>query len=128
LDCMAIDVHGYLLAPRLFAFVLALPLLVAAFDVFGICGGLLVAVYSFGGHSGAYLGNLADGVVTHDVVMGLAKSAVFGLIGGWISVAKGYFTDGLHGAAGVSRTTTDAVVLASLAILFADYVLSAVMP
>jgi phospholipid/cholesterol/gamma-HCH transport system permease protein len=127
LESMAIDPLGFLLAPRLVGFVLALPLLVACFDVFGLCGGLLVAISTFGSGYQQFMGNLVDGVHTADIVMGVVKSVAFGALGGWLCIAKGYFSDGLHGAEGVSRATTDAVVLASLAVLFADYVLSAFM-
>lgn len=127
IEAMAIDPHGYLLAPRLTGFVVALPLLVAIFDVFGICGGLLVATSSFGATGSHYLGNLTDGVVTHDIAMGAVKSLAYGVISGWLCIAKGFFNDGLRGSEGVSRTTTDAVVVASLTVLFADYLLSALM-
>jgi phospholipid/cholesterol/gamma-HCH transport system permease protein len=127
IECMAIDPHAYLLAPRLLAFVIALPLLTAIFEVFGIFGGVVVALTSFGENAGPYLSNMADGVLTRDLLMGAVKSLVFGLLIGCLCLGKGYMSAGQEGAEGVSRTTTDAVVIASLAVLFMDYVLSALL-
>ncbi len=127
IECMAIDPYAYLLAPRLLAFLIALPLLTAIFEVFGICGGVVVAWSSFGESPRLYLANMADGVLARDLLMSLLKSGVFGLLIGWLCLGKGYLSAGQAGAEGVSRTTTDAVVLASLAVLFIDYVLSALL-
>ncbi len=127
IECMAIDPYAYLLAPRLLAFLIALPLLTAIFEVFGVCGGLAVAVASFGESPTLTLANMADGVLTRDLLMSLFKSGVFGLLIGWLCLGKGYFSAGQSGAEGVSRTTTDAVVVASLAVLFTDYVLTALL-
>jgi phospholipid/cholesterol/gamma-HCH transport system permease protein len=127
IECMGINSCAYLLAPRFVAFAIALPLLVAIFDIFGFCGGLFVATKSFALVPAAFLGSLADGVLTRDIWLGFIKSVTFGGLCGWLCLAKGYFNDGLLGAEGVSRTTTDAVVLASLAVLFADYIVGALM-
>ena len=127
IECMAIDPHAYLLAPRLLAFLIALPLLTAIFEVFGICGGVAVAWSSFSESPDQFLGNMADGVVTRDVVMSGIKSLVFGLLIGWLCLGTGYLSAGHNGAEGVSHTTTNAVVIASLAVLFMDYVLSALL-
>jgi phospholipid/cholesterol/gamma-HCH transport system permease protein len=127
IECMAIDAHGFLLAPRLLAFVCALPLLTAIFEVLGIFGGLLVGVGSFGESAAPYLSNMADGVTGRDVWTGCIKSATFGLLIGWVCLAKGFLSEGRHGAEGVSRVTTDAVVIASLGVLGTDYLLSALL-
>ena len=127
LEGMAIDPFGFLHVPRFWAFVCALPLLTAIFIIFGIAGSTLVARASFDINVNAYLGAMADGVINHDTIHGMFKAAVFGVLMAWICLAKGFLSEGLSGAAGVSRTTTEAVVVASLAILFFDYVLSAVL-
>lgn len=127
IECMAIDPHAYLLAPRLLAFVLALPLLTAIFEVFGICGGVIVAQTGFGDSAAAYLANMADGVLYRDLQMSLLKSLAFGLLIGWLCLGKGFLSQGKDGVEGVSRTTTDAVVVASLAVLFIDYALTALL-
>jgi phospholipid/cholesterol/gamma-HCH transport system permease protein len=74
---------------------------------------------------------LYDGVEWNDVEMGLYKSLVFGLAVTWICSAKGYFLHldrrGAFGAEGVSRATTEAVVLSAIAVLFTDYLIGALM-
>jgi phospholipid/cholesterol/gamma-HCH transport system permease protein len=131
LECMAIDPYRYLIVPKLLAGILILPLLTAIFDVIGIFGGYVVGVGLFGVNQGAYFEGMYASVVWADVEMGLVKSLVFGLLLVWISTCKGFFLhleqSGGFGAEGVSRTTTDAVVLSSVSVLVWDYLISAIM-
>ena len=131
LECMSIDPYRYLIAPKLVAAVISVPLLTAIFDCVGIMGGYLVGVVMFGVSAGAYFQGMAETVLWNDVAMGLVKSLAFGLVIVWITAAKGFFLHrerhGAFGAEGVSRITTDAVVLSSIAILFTDYLVSSVM-
>jgi phospholipid/cholesterol/gamma-HCH transport system permease protein len=131
LECMAVDPFRYLIAPKLLAGIIVLPLLTAIFDVVGICGGYLVGVGLFNVSQGAYFEEMYTSVVWADVKMGLVKSLVFGLLLVWICTCKGYFLhleqSGGFGAEGVSRTTTDAVVLSSVSVLVWDYLISAIM-
>lgn len=131
LECMAIDPYKYLMAPKLLAGVIVLPLLTAIFDVIGILGGWLVGVGMFGVNEGAYFQGMYSSVGWEDVRMGLAKSLLFGLLLVWIAASKGYFLhlerSGGFGAEGVSRVTTDAVVLSSVAVLVWDYLISALL-
>ena len=131
LECMAIDPYAYLIVPRFIAMLIAVPLLTAIFNIIGIAGGWFVGVKVFGMSEGAYFVGMADSIVWHDVSMDLVKAMIFGFIIVWICTGKGYL---LHldnppafGAEGVSRTTTDAVVMSSISVLFADYVISALM-
>ncbi len=131
LECMAIDPFRYIMTPKFLACLVAVPALTALFDIAGIFGGYLVAVKVFGVPEGAFMNSMYDGVVWDDVEMGLVKSILFGLLIVWICTAKGFYLhrdrQGAHGAEGVSRISTNAVVMASLSILFADYILSAIM-
>jgi phospholipid/cholesterol/gamma-HCH transport system permease protein len=131
LECMAIHPYKYLIAPKLVAGVISLPLLTSIFDIVGILGGYVAAVILFGVNPGTYFQSMYASVVWVDVEMGLIKSLVFGLLIVWISSAKGFFLhldrSGAFGAEGVSRVTTDAVVLSSVAILAGDYLLSAIL-
>jgi phospholipid/cholesterol/gamma-HCH transport system permease protein len=72
-----------------------------------------------------------DSVTLRDLFMGAAKGMAFGLLMAWICLAKGFFLHldpvGAHGSEGVSRVTTDAVVLSSIAVLFSDYIISALI-
>lgn len=131
LECMGIDSKKFLIAPKILAGVIAVPALTSVFDVLGIAGGYLVGVGIFGLSQGAYFDSMYAGVEWNDVIMGLYKSLLFGLALTWISTAKGYYLHldrrGAYGAEGVSRTTTEAVVLASIAVLFGDYLIGAIM-
>lgn len=131
LECMAIDPHRYLIVPKLLAGVVCVPLLTCVFDVVGIGGGFLVGVALLGVNRGAYFQGMADAVVWADVEMGLVKSLVFGLLIVWLAAGKGFYLhrerSGGFGAEGVSRTTTSAVVLSSVAILVWDYLISSLL-
>ena len=128
---MGIDPHKFLIAPKIIAGILSLPLLTALFDLVGIAGGYLVGVVIFGLSEGAYLDSMMAGVGWNDVVMGFYKSLLFGLLITWIATAKGYFLHlergQVYGAEGVSQVTTNAVVLSAIAILFGDYLIGALM-
>jgi phospholipid/cholesterol/gamma-HCH transport system permease protein len=131
LECMAIDPYKYLMAPKLLAGIIVLPLLTAIFDVIGILGGWLVGIGLFGVSEGAYFQGMYASVEWADIRMGLAKSLLFGLLIVWIAAAKGFNLhlerSGGFGAEGVSRVTTDAVVLSSVAVLVWDYLISAML-
>ncbi len=113
----------YLVAPRLLAGTLALPLLVVVADTLGVMGGWLVGTTQLGFSSGAYLKATFDFVEPWDVISGLIKAAVFGFVVTLMGCWFGYHSGG--GAQGVGRATTSAVVTASILILSADYVLTA---
>jgi phospholipid/cholesterol/gamma-HCH transport system permease protein len=131
LECMAIDPYKFLVSPKVVAGLIALPALTSIFDVTGIVGGYIVAVEIFGQSEGAYFDSMIAGVEWNDVAMGLYKSLLFGLVLTWIATAKGFYIHrvrgGAFGAEGVARVTTEAVVLSSIAILFGDYLVGAVM-
>lgn len=131
LECMAVDPGRYLMVPKFIAAIISMPLLTAIFDMVGILGGYLVGVLMLGVNGGTYFQGMYQSVGWNDVEMGLVKSFVFGLLVVWISTAKGYFLhwerSGGFGAEGVSRTTTSSVVLASVAVLVWDYLLSAIL-
>jgi phospholipid/cholesterol/gamma-HCH transport system permease protein len=131
LECMAIDPYRYLVVPKLVAGIISAPLLSGVFAVCGILGGWFVGVVLFGVNQGAYFQGMYETVGAHDLAMGLVKSLLFGLLLVWICSAKGFFLHldpkGAFGAEGVSRTTTDAVVLSSILLLFTDYLISALM-
>ncbi len=131
LECMSIDPLRHLVAPRLVAGILSLPLLVAMFDVIGIAGGWFVGVVLNDVSPGAYFGGMYDTLLWSDVWMGIVKSLVFGMIIAWVATARGYYlhlsAEGVRGAEGVSRATTDAVVWSAIAVLAADYLVSALL-
>jgi phospholipid/cholesterol/gamma-HCH transport system permease protein len=112
----------YLVAPRLLAGVLALPLLVIVADILGVAGGWLVATAKLGFNSSTYLANSVNFLHTSDVVVSLVKAGVFGFVVALMGCYHGYHSRG--GAEGVGSATTSAVVSASILILAFDYVLT----
>ena len=131
LECMAIDPYRYLISPRILAGVFCVPILTAIFIVVGIFGGYFVGVILFDVSAGSYFQNMNDTVLNRDLLMGFIKSIVFGLLIVWISCEKGFNLhldkNRAYGSEGVSRITTEAVVIASITILFSDYLLSALI-
>lgn len=125
LETMALDPFKYLITPKFIAAMLAVPLLCAIFDVVGIYGGWLVGVKLLGVNPGAYFYEMEKAVVWRDVFSGIVKSFSFGVIIAWIACYKGYYTG--HGAEGVSRATTESVVMTSVLILVWDYFLTSVL-
>jgi phospholipid/cholesterol/gamma-HCH transport system permease protein len=114
----------YLVAPRLIAAVVTMPVLVAIADSIGVFGGYVVGTRSLGFNGSVYLKNTADFVTHDDVVSGLVKAAVFGFIVALMGCYHGFNSKG--GAQGVGQATTNAVVSASILILAANYFLTSV--
>jgi len=125
LEVMALNPIRYLVVPNMVAGIIALPLLGALFAVIGIYGGYFVGVQLLGVSSGTYFGSMADFVQMTDIRNGLYKSLSFGLLIAFLCCFKGYHTG--YGAEGVSKATTEAVVLSSVAILVLDYFLNSVL-
>jgi len=106
--------------------VIAMPLLAAVFSAVGILGGWLVGVVMIGVDAGAFWSQMQSGVdVWKDVGNGLLKSVVFGITVTFIALLQGYECQPTP--EGVSRATTRTVVMASLAVLGLDFVLTAMM-
>jgi phospholipid/cholesterol/gamma-HCH transport system permease protein len=125
LTVMALNPIKYLVAPRVVASFLMLPILTIISDFIGIVGGYLVGVKLLGINEGSFMNKIERTLDLADIYNGLVKAAVFGLILSVISCYKGYNTQG--GAEGVGRATTEAVVLSSVTILISDYVLTSLM-
>ena len=126
MEMMAVDPVGRVIAPRLVAGFLSMPLLAALFTAIGVWGGFLVGVGLLGVDAGQYWSAMQNGVdVYADVLNGVIKSVVFGFVVTWIAVFEGY--DALPTSEGVSRATTRTVVNASLAVLGLDFVLTSLM-
>ncbi len=125
LETMALDPYKYLISPKFIAAMISMPLLCAIFDVVGIYGGWMVGVKLLGVNPGAYFSEMYKSVEWKDVYSGFVKSYSFGIIIAWIGCYKGYYAG--HGAEGVSKATTEAVVLTSVLILVWDYFLTSIL-
>ncbi|GGE91211.1 MlaE family ABC transporter permease [Sphingomonas prati] len=116
------DPYRYLLAPRLFAAVITMPLLVLVANAIGIMGGYLLAVHKLGFNAANYLSMTRKFISADDFQMALAKAAVFGFFIALMGCYHGFRTEG--GAAGVGRATTDAVVSAFILILSSNLIIT----
>lgn len=125
LDAMALNPYKYLIIPNLIAGIISVPLLTFIFVVVGVFGGYTVGVGLMGLSSGTYFGGIRDFVDSRDILEGLYKSLSFGILITWISCYKGYSTG--YGAEGVSKATTQAVVLSSVVILIWDYFMTSIL-
>ncbi len=123
LTTLSTDPFKFLVAPRLIAGTLMLPLLVAVADIIGVFGGYVISVYKLGFNASNYLTLTWEFLETLDVVSGLVKAAVFGFLVSLMGCYHGYHSKG--GAQGVGQATTAAVVSASVLILASNYVITA---
>ncbi|VBB69689.1 ABC-type transport system involved in resistance to organic solvents, permease component [invertebrate metagenome] len=112
----------YLLAPRLLASTIMLPLLVLIGDIIGVFGGYLVGIHKLDFNSATYINRTWEFLEPLDVVSGVVKAAVFGFIIASTGCYHGYYSRG--GAQGVGAATTNAVVSASILILTSNYVIT----
>ncbi|MDU9003484.1 MlaE family ABC transporter permease [Sedimentitalea todarodis] len=114
----------YLVAPRVLAALITVPLLVAVGDIIGIGGGYVVAVKNLGFNSAAYLQNTVDFLEARDVISSLVKGAAFGVIAALMGCYYGMQSG--RGAQGVGSATKDSVEAAAILILAANFVLTGV--
>ncbi len=116
---------NYLIAPRVIAAIITLPVLVLIGDIIGVMGGYIVSTQSLDFNSATYIKNTADFVEAGDVTSGLWKAAVFGFIIALMGCYHGFHSRG--GAQGVGSATTYAVVAASILILAANYLMTSIL-
>ncbi len=126
LTVMALNPARYLVAPSILAGLVTFPLMTAIFNVVGIFGGYLVGVELLGLSQGTYFGEMQTFVDMKDIMTGFWKSLSFGVVVTWVCTYKGFNVG--HGAEGVAKATTDAVVLSSVLILVWDYFMGSVLP
>ena len=123
MEMMGVDPLRRIVAPRLWAGVLSMPLLTAIFNVVAIYGGAVVAVQWLGSDPGGFWSGMQDAVdVWEDLGKGTIKSIVFAVFVTWIAVFQGYDTEPT--AEGIGRATTRTVVLSSVMVLALDFALT----
>lgn len=126
MEMMAVNPMQRVVAPRFLAGVISMPLLATIFSAVGVCGAYLVAVELLSLDSGAFWSQPQNKVDLYmDIYNGIIKSIVFGFVVAWIAVFEGY--DCIPTSEGLGQATTRTVVHSSLAILFLDFVLTALM-
>jgi phospholipid/cholesterol/gamma-HCH transport system permease protein len=123
---MGVDPLHRIVAPRLWAAVICMPLLTLVFNAVAIWASGLVGVDWLGVDPGAFWGGMQDGVeMWDDIGKGMVKSVLFAMVIGWIAVFQGY--DSVPTAEGISAATTKTVVYSSVVVLAFDFILTLVM-
>jgi len=122
LTTLRTDPYRFLIAPRLYASVIALPLLVLVANSIGVLGGYLLAVHKLGFNATRYIETSSRFLKPDDLVMSMVKAAVFGFFIALMGCYHGYRSGG--GAAGVGKATTNAVVSAFVLILLANLLIT----
>lgn len=126
MEMMAINPLQRVIAPRFWAGVIAMPVLAAIFSAVGVLGGYIVGVQLIGVDEGAFWSQMQAGVdVWKDIANGVIKSVVFGFAVSFIALFQGY--EAQPTPEGVARATTRTVVIASLTVLWLDFLLTALM-
>jgi len=125
LESMSIDVVHYLVLPKVAASVFVFPVLTLLANVIGMIGAYVIAVFLFNIDSAGYLDYMFDFVSPRDIFIGLIKAAVMGVMTATICCFNGLRTT--QGAKGVGDSATRAVVISSVSILVADYLLATLM-
>jgi phospholipid/cholesterol/gamma-HCH transport system permease protein len=126
MEMMGVDPLKRVIAPRLWAGFISMPILAAIFSMVGIFGGMLISVDWLGVYDGAFWSNMQKAVeFNNDVINGMIKAVVFGWVCTWIAVFQGY--DLVPTSEGISAATTKTVVYSSLSVLGLDFLLTAVM-
>lgn len=124
LTTLSVNPFKYLIAPRVIAGTLTLPILVLIGDIIGVYGGYVVSIYNLGFNPSSYLSQTWDVLEAMDVISGLVKAAAFGFIVSILGCYHGYNSG--RGAQGVGAATTNAVVSASIMILIFNYIITQV--
>ena len=127
LSTMRIDPLGYLISPRIAAAIISFPILTAFFDLIGIIGAWFSGCVLLGVNSGTYFFRVVSSTQLDDITGGFIKSIVFGLLVVSICCFQGYYTHmrtDSFGAKSFSLSTTSAVVISSVMILIADYIVT----
>lgn len=126
MEMMAVNPLQRVIAPRFWAGVIAMPVLAAIFSAVGVFGGYIVGVQLIGVDEGAFWSQMQGGVeLWQDIANGVIKSMVFGVAVTFIALFQGY--EAKPTPEGVARATTRTVVIASLMVLWLDFVLTALM-
>lgn len=121
---LSVNPFKYLIAPRVIAGTITLPILVLIGDVIGVYGGYVVSIYKLGFNPASYLTQTWNILENMDVISGLVKAAAFGFIVSIMGCYHGFNSQ--RGAQGVGAATTNAVVTSSILILIFNYILTQV--
>ena len=122
LRALGVQPVDYLVVPRALALMVSMPLLVAECVGLGIIAGYFVGTQILGISEAYYINTTMKFTGSRDIKMALIKGVVFGILIVFISCHQGL--NAKEGAVGVGRAPTEAVVIASLAVLIVNFFLS----
>ncbi len=126
MEMMGVDPYKHVVAPRLWAGLISMPILALLFNLVGIWAGGYVAVEWLGVDGGSYWGNMQQAVqLQEDIINGMIKSVGFAFAVIWIAVFQGH--NATPTAEGIGIATTRTVVYSSLAVLGLDFLFTALM-
>lgn len=126
LEMMGVEPMAHVLRPRILAGVISMPILAQVFNAIAIISAWLVSTELLGVYSGSFWANMQQVVdFREDVINGVIKAIVFGVVITWVAVYEGYTA--APNTEGINRATTRSVVIASLAVLGLDFILTALM-
>lgn len=125
MSTLAVEPFKYLIAPRILATTIALPVLVLIADIIGVYGGYLVAVYALDFSGPIFVRNIAEFLENRDVVSGLIKAGAFGFLISAMGCYYGFNSRG--GAQGVGAATRTAVVASAVAVLASNYFMTSLL-
>jgi len=120
------DPNRYLVVPRTLACFILLPCLTFIGDVIGMISAYFYNVTIMGVNRYIYVKNTMIYLESWDVISGLIKTAVFGVVIAIVGCWQGLKTEG--GAAGVGQATTRTVVISSICILIINFFMSKALP
>ena len=123
MQVMAVDPMRHVVAPRFLGGLIAMPLLVAIFNILGLFGAQLIGVSVMGVDAGTFWSQLQNSISVSDVNEGLIKALVFGATCTLLAVYYGYNAEPT--AEGVGLATTRTVISSSVLVLIFDYMLTA---
>ncbi len=121
LDVMGVNTKQYLIAPRIIAAIICMPLLTALFDFMAMVGSWFLCTKLVGLDHAVFMEKIRDTVEVRHIMEGLLKAGFFGLMFGVICTFKGFNTTG--GAKGVGEATNKGVVISMVTIIIFDYFL-----
>ncbi|MCB1685821.1 MAG: ABC transporter permease, partial [Pseudomonadales bacterium] len=123
MEMMGVDPLRRIIAPRLWAGLISLPLLTALFNVVAIYGGVVVSIEWLGTDAGGFWGGMQESVkIWEDLGKGMVKSVIFAAVVTWVAVFQGY--DAEPTAEGIGLATTRTVVISSVMVLAMDFILT----
>ncbi|HEY9364644.1 MAG TPA: ABC transporter permease [Chitinophagaceae bacterium] len=125
LEIMGINTKAYLIGPKILAALVTIPMLVVIAAVLGIWGGRLAGVTAGILSASTYDKGLLEGFLAYNAMFAMAKAYTFAFIISSVPAFFGYYVQG--GSLEIGRSSTKAVVMSCILILFADYILAAIL-